>query len=499
MDARAIERLGAGGGAELMGRAGRSAFELLLQRWPACHRLLVLCGGGNNGGDGYVVARLAHQRGLEVEVRSVVAVESLQGDAAGAWRAAREAGVSITDWSPALPIEADVVVDALLGIGLSGEVRSPYREAIESLNQRRLPVLSIDIPSGLCAQTGRRLGTAVNAEMTLCFIGLKSGLVTGDATASCGSLWLDDLGCEAVVTQFPPRGELFTFASVCGSFPSRPVDAHKGLFGRVLVIGGDYGLGGAAILAAGSALRAGAGSVTCATRDAHVQPGLSCFPDIMFRSAENHAVLSALVASADVIAIGPGLGRSPWGEMSLRTVLESGKPMVLDADALNLLAMLEWRNPKGVQVVMTPHPGEAARLLGQSTTQINADRYAAAQSLADRYKGVCLLKGAGTVIANHEVPYARVLRGGNPGMATAGMGDVLTGVIAGLLGQGVKPVRAASLGAAWHAASADGCVALRGEASLMASDLLPALGETRTQQTGLSRVPTQDVGVCCAD
>lgn len=499
MDAKAIQRLGAEGGSTLMARAGRSAFELLLQRWPACHRLQVLCGGGNNGGDGYVVARLAHERGLDVQVWSVVDPKRLQGDAALAWRAADEAGVAISDWNSQCSLDADVVVDALLGIGLAGEVRSPYRELIEALNQSRVPVLAIDIPSGLCALTGRSLGIAVRADATLSFIALKSGLVTGEANAHSGYLWLDDLACEGEVSQFQPQGDVYTFDSVSSRFPHRTADAHKGHFGRILVVGGDYGLGGAAILAAGSALRAGAGSVTCATRDAHVQPGLSCFPDIMFRSTEHHSVLVGLIASADVIAIGPGLGRSPWGEMSLRTVLDSGKPLVMDADALNLLALSGWRNPENVPLVLTPHPGEAARLLDQSTEQVNADRYASARALADRYRGVCLLKGAGTVIAEAGRASVHVLRGGNPGMATAGMGDVLTGIIAGLLGQGVSITDAACLGAAWHAASADRCVARQGEASLMASDVLQALGLTRSRSDVSLRLLAPVQGACCAD
>ncbi len=487
IDARAIERLGDEGGYRLMSRAGKSACELLQQLWPSCRSVRVFCGAGNNAGDGYILARLAHLGGLRVTVVAVSDPGRLRGEAAIAHAHAVDAGVEIRAWAARPADMADVHVDALLGTGLSGDVHGVFREAIETLNATAVPVLSLDVPSGLCAATGCVLGASVQATATLCFIAPKAGLLTGEAVARCGCLWLDDLGCGEDVRASEPLGELFTFASVLPSMKVRPADAHKGQFGRVLVVGGDYGYGGAVILAAASALRAGAGAVTCATRDAHVQPGLSCFPDIMFRSTENRETLLQLLDPCDVVAVGPGLGRSPWGEMCLRTVLDCGRPLVLDADALNLLASNPWSNPRNVPMVITPHPGEAGRLLGSTAAAVNADRFGAARQLAERFRGVCLLKGAGTVIADGggrqsaEVPSLAVLRGGNPGMATAGMGDVLTGVVAGLLGQGLEAAAASRLGVAWHAATADRCVERTGEASLMASDVMGALGETLLQ------------------
>jgi hydroxyethylthiazole kinase-like uncharacterized protein yjeF len=393
IDAQAIRRLGADGGNQLMERAGQSAFEILLQLWPGCQSVQVLCGAGNNGGDGYVLARLAKMRGLQVLVYFLADPAALRGEAADAYARAVDMDVEVLPWSDAATLDADVLVDALLGTGLAGEVRGAYRDAITSFNDSRRPVLALDIPSGLCAITGKALGLAVRADATLCFIAPKSGLLTGEAACFCGSIWLDDLDCAGDSLAFEPAGNLISFYSVLPALKPRPLNAHKGLFGRVLVVGGDYGFGGAAILAAGSALKAGAGAVTCATRDAHVQPGLSCFPDIMFRSTESREMLIELLNQCDVVAAGPGLGRSPWSEMCLQTVLDSGKPLVLDADALNLLGRTGWKNPHRVSLVITPHPGEASRLLDLSTEQINADRYKAAQRLADQLRGVLPFKG----------------------------------------------------------------------------------------------------------
>lgn len=498
LDAAAIRVLGPGGGDTLMQRAGESALTLLLQRWPACPLIQVVCGGGNNGGDGFVLARRARERGLAVMVWTLADPASLRGEARTAWEAAVSAEVPMQPWSPGCLRSQGVIVDALLGIGLTGAVREPFAAVIEAINAAGQPVLALDVPSGLCAATGASLGPTVQATLTVSFVALKTGLLTGEGVRCCGELWLDTLDVEALIEAEQvvgsPAGRVVGFQPLRENLPKRAVDAHKGYFGRVLVVGGDLGYGGAAILAAGSALRAGAGLVSCATRDGHVQPGLSCFPDVMFRAAESRQDLLDLLERVDVVALGPGLGRSPWGCMSLQTVLDSGKPLLLDADALNLLADRDWCNPQGVPVVLTPHPGEAARLLGVDAASINADRLSAATRLAERFHACCLLKGAGTVVvscsaADRKEPVGRpggkgdwpltaVLRGGNPGMATAGMGDVLTGVIAGLLAQGLTPFQAATLGAAWHAASADACVRTVGEASLMASDVMQALGRT---------------------
>lgn len=481
LDAIAIELMGHGG-YELMQRAGRSVFRQIVKHWPEVKSLSVFCGGGNNGGDGYVVADLAIRHGITVQVYTLSDPKKLTGEAAEAYQSFLAHKVAPRDWQRDSKIEGEIIVDALLGTGLSGPVREDYAAAIVRINEASGSKVSVDIPSGLCADTGMPLGPTINAEFTCTFIGLKQGLLTGLAPDYSGDIYFDDLDIPLeAYEQVAAESYQVNFTAARKWLPPRNRCAHKGDYGRVLVVGGDKGYGGAALMAAEAAYKVGAGLVACATHPHHVSAGLSRSPEVMFRGLENREELQSLINFAEVIAIGPGLGLSPWGQMCLATCLGSEKPLILDADALNLIAGMEEVPDLFPHAVITPHPGEAARLLKCDTGEVTHNRFQAAQGLAKKYNCVCLLKGAGTVIAAPDLTEPKALSvviEGNPGMAVGGMGDVLTGMIAGLVGQGVTPKHAAELAAAWHGKTAEYAVKQVSEVSLTATDVLMQLGPT---------------------
>jgi len=453
-------------GFELMQRAAHAAWRALRRRWPEAGALTVLAGCGNNAGDGYLVAALARRAGWQVSVLAVGEPRALRGDAALALREAQQAGVTIDPWQADAVLHG-VLVDALLGTGISGEVRAPYAAAIAAINASGLPVLAVDLPSGLCADTGRVLGCAVRADLSVSFIGLKLGLFTGDGPDQVGTLVFDDLQASAESVALSTPAALRLCESTLPRLAPRPPAAHKGSFGQVLVIGGDLGTGGAALLSSEAALRTGAGMVTLATRPQHVTASLVRQPEVMCHGVESTYGLSALVERADVLVVGPGLGQAPWGRSLISLASQRGVPQVWDADALNLLAGQAVVQP--ANCLITPHPGEAARLLSTSVAQIQADRPGAVRALAARYGCVALLKGAGTLIASPDGRLALCDRG-HPAMATAGLGDVLAGMAGALLAQALAPFEAACL-AAWLHARAGECLGRQGR-GLAASDLI---------------------------
>lgn len=467
LDRRAIEDHGVPG-YTLMTRAGQAAFEVLRERWPEARCIGVLCGPGNNGGDGYVIARLAQGAGLTAWVLEAGDPARLKGDAARAradWQAAGGQAVDARAPWPA----AEVLVDALLGTGLDRPVEGALGGLIDAINATGLPVLAVDIPSGLHADTGAVLGRAVRAAVTVSFIGLKTGLFTGEGPACRGDVVFDGLGVpEAVYRELPPVAERLD-ATCIRRLGRRARCAHKGHFGYVLVVGGAPGMPGAVRLAGEAAARAGAGLVSVATHPDHAPLLPQARPELMVHGVVAPADLAPLLTRATVLAVGPGLGQGDWGRTLLGRLLETGLPMVVDADALNLLAEEPANRDDWV---LTPHPGEAARLLGRDSASVQSDRLAAAREIQARFGGVCVLKGAGTVIRDADA--TAVCTGGNPGMASGGMGDVLTGIIAGLLAQGLAPAQAARIGVCAHAEAADRA-ARGGERGLLASDLLAEL------------------------
>lgn len=464
-------------GIQLMKRAGRAAFALLLERFPEPEQITVYCGSGNNAGDGYVVAALAAQRRLGVQVIQVGAVDKLAGDALRAYEFAVQEGVTIVPFGASIAPRAGVIVDALLGIGLAGEPKDRFAAAIDQINAAHLPVLAIDVPSGLDADSGAVSGVAVDAQLTITFIGLKRGLFTGRGPALCGEVLLAGLDIPAdLYAQVSPSAHYLVLAELLQKLAPRAADAHKGDFGHVMVIGGDTGYGGAALMAAEAAARSGAGLVSIATRPEHVPAILARRPEVMACGVVSGQELEPWLARPTVLVVGPGLGRSPWSEQMLQQAMKSGLPMVLDADALNILAAGRVIPPgtRRDNWLLTPHPGEAARLLGVNTVDVQADRYAFAQNLQQRYGGAVILKGAGSLVASRQGAVG-VVTEGNPGMATGGMGDVLSGILGALLAQGLSVTDSAQLGACLHAAAADLAAEELGQRSLLATDLMPYL------------------------
>ncbi len=463
----------------LMKRAGRAAFLLLQARFGAAGLISIYCGGGNNGGDGYVLAALAAQRRLPVQVIQLVAPELLKAEARQAYEFALQEGVSMRAFSDSEAPVQGVIVDALLGIGLQGEPRAPWLAAIAQINASGLPVLALDVPSGLNADTGAVPAQAVKAGITLSFIGVKRGLLSGRGPALCGELLVDDLGLsEALVAQVPASAQRLSLPNLLPLLAPRAADAHKGDFGHVMVIGGDTGYGGAALIAAEAAARAGAGLVSVATRPEHIPAILARRPEVMACGVVSGQELEPWLARPSVLVVGPGLGRSPWSEQMLQQAVKTGLPLVLDADALNIIAAgrVVPNACGGQRWLLTPHPAEAARLLGITTAEVQADRFAAVQALQARYQATVILKGAGSLVAS-EGELTGIIGDGNPGMASGGMGDLLSGILGALLAQGLAFADAARLGASLHACAADLAASQQGQRGLLATDLIPYMTE----------------------
>jgi len=458
-------------GYTLMARAADAAVKAALAEYPHAKRWQVLCGAGNNGGDGYVVARLAAAQGIVVSTLTLVDPESLQGDAATAYNDFSAAGGVVMLWSGELDQEAELLVDAMLGNGLERPLDGDFAAAVALANQHLAPVIALDIATGLHSDTGEVLGSAIEANLTVTFVGLKAGLFLGGGPSHTGKLvfaGLDipdscrDTSCVAM--------RRIATRDIQDLLPRRGRDAHKGDFGHVLVIGGGAGMPGAARLCGEAALRAGAGIVTIATDVGQAATMVATRPELMAHGVAAADDLPRLLAKADVVAFGPGLGRSDWAASLVALLKQDERPSVWDADALNWLA----ESPEfcGHRII-TPHPGEAATLLKMSAGHIQADRLAALHGLQERVGGSVVLKGAGSLVSSSDgVPW--ICTAGNPGMAAPGMGDVLTGVIAALLAQGLGPEQAACVGVQAHALAGDRA-ARQGERGLLASDLIAAL------------------------
>ncbi|SLM64729.1 MULTISPECIES: bifunctional ADP-dependent NAD(P)H-hydrate dehydratase/NAD(P)H-hydrate epimerase [Dickeya] len=454
----------------LMQRAGEAAFHLVCEQYPAARHWLILCGHGNNGGDGYVVARLANAAGIVVTVVSCPGERPLPPQAQGAYQAWRAAGGEELTAGARWPQTVDVIIDALLGTGLTRAPRAPYDALIAEANRHPAPVVALDVPSGLNAQTGACHGEVIVAAHTLTFIALKPGLLTGEARNVVGQCHYHALGLEAWLALQPASIHRFDVFSLPRWLKPRRATAHKGEHGRLLVIGGDEGTGGAIFMAGEAALRSGAGLVRVLTHRTYLAALLVARPELMVQELTAETLRVGL-EWADVVVIGPGLGLREWGKNALRSVENCNKPMLWDADALNLLAISPHKRQNRV---LTPHPGEAARLLNCRIADIESDRLLAAQQLVKRYGGVVVLKGAGTVLASAagEMAIADV---GNPGMASGGMGDVLSGMIGAMLAQGLSMYDAACAGCVAHGAAADGLAHLRGTRGMLATDLMAVL------------------------
>ncbi|HGM5920236.1 TPA: NAD(P)H-hydrate dehydratase [Stenotrophomonas maltophilia] len=472
--ARALDRrasaLAGDGGWSLMAQAGLAGWQCLLQQWPEALQLCVLVGAGNNGGDGYVLASHALRSGRQVQVVTLPGRAPATVLAAQAAAEFATAGGSVVEFDGQLP-DAEVYVDALFGLGLDRAPSGTAQVLIDALNAARGPVLAMDVPSGVDADSGYVPGVAVKADVTLQFIACHRGLYTGDALEQVGQrrlapLELPDQAWDGIQAS----AQRWTGDRLKALLPPRRANTHKGESGHVLCVGGNHGSGGAIAMAAEAALRAGAGLLSLGTRRDHVGPLLARLPEAMTHALEDGDALPALLDRATVVAIGPGLGQDEWARALFARVLACGKPLVVDADALNLLA----QDPRALpDAILTPHPGEAARLLGCSSADIQANRYASAQALAERFHAVVVLKGAGSIVAA-PAQTPRLIAAGNPGMAVGGMGDLLTGIIASLRAQGLAAFDAAAAGALLHALAGDAAAA-DGARGLLPTDLLAPL------------------------
>jgi NAD(P)H-hydrate epimerase len=478
IDSAAIHGLGIAG-YELMCRAGRAVVDVARERFPDAGRWLILCGPGNNGGDGYVVARLAMEAGIDVTLCSLVDPRELKGDAARAYSDWQATGGETVHWPLAEDDSYDLALDALLGTGIDREVGGEFRRAITYLNQLTCPKLAIDIPSGLNADTGNPMGCATRAVSTVTFVGRKRGMYTADGPDCCGEISFSDLSipAKAASTQSDDAGTLLSPVFLAETLTRRARNSHKGSFGHVLAVGGARGMSGAIRLCGEAALRSGAGRVTLATDPAHAATVNLGRPELMVHAVGSELDLQSKLDSDFVVSLGPGLGMTDWSAILFNTCVASALPMVIDADGLNLLAQRSLQVPlQNASLVLTPHPAEAARLLSCKVSDIQQDRVNSAVSIAKRFGACVVLKGCGSIVANPSGDYA-ICPAGNPGMATAGSGDVLTGIIVALLGQGLSGFDAACAGVLAHAMAGDFAADDLGETAMIAGDIIDKLPE----------------------
>jgi NAD(P)H-hydrate epimerase len=433
---------------------------------------LVLVGQGNNAGDGYIAAINAKLAGKQVHLCAVEPERTLEGDAGKAQQRWLDSGGSINGFDAALLEKSDVVIDALLGTGINSYIRNEFADIIDAVNASSTPVVSVDVPSGLDANTGQSLGRCVQADITVTFVGIKPGLVTGAGKQSCGKLVYADLGIgKAFQALAKASATMLNIDHFKGMGP-REINSHKGTYGRLLCIGGNRGTAGAIRLASEAALRGGAGMVRVYTHESSVVQVSAGRPELMVTDFN----LEDALAWATCVVIGPGLGQDEWAESAFETTMKhcqsQNKPVVIDADALNLLCQQSTAYTLS-DSILTPHAGEAARLLGVSIDDVESDRFNYARQCSQRYHAVCVLKGAGTLIDNEKKTW--VCRHGNPGMATAGSGDVLSGILGALLAQGVETDIAAKYGVVLHAKAGDDIAQLYGQRGMIASDLFDAV------------------------
>jgi len=464
-------------GYTLMHRAAVFSYQKLKEKWPDKHSITVVCGGGNNAGDGYVLAGLAKEDGKQVTVLYLSEPDNLKGDAAKAYKYLKASNLKALPFSTESLAKTDLIVDAIFGTGLERDVEGSFAEAIEAINATSASVMSIDIPSGLNADKGNVMNVAVNADLTTTFIGLKKGMFTNDGLEYSGDIKFNDLDAPNDVYEQLENKDTIHRLDLDDLKPvlkPRQKNAHKGHFGHVLVVGGDEGYLGAARMAAEAAARVGSGLVSIATRSSHASLLSTVRPEIMSHGVETLDELMPLLKQANVIVIGPGLGKTEWAKLLLARVFESDLPLVVDADALNLLSEgLSEDDHVSDNWVLTPHPGEAARLLNTDSKTIQSDRFQSITQLHEKFPGPVVLKGSGTLLAD-SFGDLYLCDAGNPGMSSGGMGDVLSGVIAGLIAQGLDVNQAAKLGVCLHANAGDRA-ASAGERGMMAMDLMPHL------------------------
>lgn len=495
LDRRAMEVLGLSG-IVLMENAGRSVVDAVERRWGSVggKAVVVCCGKGNNGGDGFVIARHLANRGARVEVWLLALLNEVKGDAGVNLQVAQRGGVPVhelTDGGGILALRsrverADLVVDALLGTGLTGPAQGLTAEAIEAINGSGRPVVAVDLPSGLSSDLGELLGPTIKADLTVTFAALKRGLLLYPGALQAGTVEVGDLGIPSSLLNDGLQVGFLTARDITSLLPPRPPHAHKGTFGHLLVLAGSPGKTGAAAMASLSALRAGAGLVTLghprSLNGIFASKLLEVMTESLPETASQCLSLKArepileLARRMDAVALGPGIGLEAETQGLVRELVrELPCPVVVDADGLSALAghlglLKEARGPR----LLTPHPGEMARLLGSNVGSVEVDRIETVRTVATVHGAVFALKGARTVIAGPEGPVL-VNSTGNAGMATAGSGDVLTGIIGAFLAQGLAPVDAMRGGVYIHGLAGDIAAEGLGQDGLIAGDIMAAI------------------------
>jgi len=452
----------------LMVRAGEAVFHHAVSLLPNSEHYLVLVGAGHNAGDGYIAAVTAAKAGKTVKLCAIEPEREMSGDVARARQAWLDIGGTVTAFSEDLLSKTDIIIDALLGTGIVGVMRPEFAHVIDLVNASNIPVVSVDVPSGLCGDTGESLGRCIQADVTVTFIGIKLGLTTGAGKQSCGKLIFEDLGIGKAFANIARSDATALDIKHFKGLSPRPINSHKGSHGRMLCIGGNKGMSGAIRLTSEAALRSGAGMVKVFAHEDSVVQICAGRPELMVISKG----LEDALAWATCIVIGPGLGTDDWAKSIFDTVMEycqqHAKPIVIDADALNLKAI----NTTYIALsncIITPHSGEASRLLNVSIEDVESNRFNYARQCAQRYDATCVLKGAGSIVDNQK--HSWVCRHGNPGMATAGMGDVLTGILGALIAQGLNTDMACQFGVSLHAKAGDLVAEHYGQRGLLASDL----------------------------
>jgi NAD(P)H-hydrate epimerase len=505
IDRDAMEQLGISG-LTLMENAGRGATRVIEQRFGPLRgkSAAIICGKGNNGGDGFVVARHLLEAGANVSVWLLSPSAEVKGDAQTMLRAYREHGGRVEEVTELSPIERLLtypdllVVDAILGTGLTGPARGFMAEVIEMLGGCGRPVFSLDLPSGLSSDVGTHLGPTVRATVTATFGAWKRGLLLYPGALSAGEVFLVDIGVPHPFMLERTAAALVESADVAPLFPSRAPNAHKGVYGHLLVVAGSVGKTGAAVMAGRAAFRSGAGLVTIATplsqqpivasmqMETMTEPLSETVTGSLALKAKDRIV--ELAGRSDAVALGPGCSLEPETQSLIRELVrEVKRPMVVDADGLTALVehleiLREARAPR----CLTPHPGEMARLLQTAVPEIEADRIDVVRSFCQRYGVFLVLKGSRSVIGR---PDGQVLINptGNPGMATGGSGDVLTGMVGSFLARGFEPARALEAGVFLHGLAGDLAAQAVGEEGLIASDLIEAIPGAIRQVTGRER------------
>lgn len=446
----------------LMRQAGDSVWHTIKQDYPKAQRILIICGKGNNAGDGFIVAKQAITAGLNISVWLVIKPDRLSNSAKLAYQQIQSLAINFLDSQPNSD-DFDLIIDGLLGIGLIGDVRECYQPIINWINAAKLPVVAIDVPSGLSADTGMPQGVAVKADITVTMLGLKLGLFTGEGKTYAGKITLANIALPAqIYALVKPVAQLLPGQAV---LPRREPHQHKGEFGHVLLIAGGEGMPGAALLAARAAFTVGAGLVTVITHPSNVSPLIDAQPEVMCHDGAQLDSVTDLVNKASVVLLGPGLGQQPWVDAMIEGLVDSQKPLVIDADGLQYVK--RFPTP---QKILTPHPGEAGQLLGLSATDIQANRLDAIHQIAQQYHAKVILKGSGTLLLD-EADTVLVNQTGNALLATAGSGDVLAGMIAGLIAQGQALGDAMKTAVILHGQAADLALTKDGEIGFTASSL----------------------------